>query len=466
MAKLPPPSPILAAGRLAADPRISHAKKLLQEAVAEHSGALTGIKPPIAELKLSYEELLASFAEKRGGPLWFPFLGSGLGKGALVELLDGSVKYDLISGLGPHYFGHSHPLLLESSLDAALCDTIMQGNLEQNGDSVALTEMLIQASGFDHLLLTTSGAMANENALKIAFQNRSPAYRILAFEQCFVGRTLTLSQIGDKPSNREGLPPGIYVDYIPYFDWKNPVESTEKAVAALEKHLTRYPKQYAAMIFELVLGEGGFYPGSTDFFKALMTLLKAHDILIIDDEIQCFGRLPQLFAFQHFGVEAFVDIVTIGKLSQVCGTFFRKELRPQQGLLSQTFTGSTSSIRAALTILQQLIEGHFFGPEGKIEQIHTAFTERLKAISARHPDLISGPYGLGCMIAFTPFDGHAPRVIRFIHALFEAGVIGFIAGAHPTRCRFLLPAGVITEEDSDQIAQVIEQTLLKEPFPL
>jgi 4-aminobutyrate aminotransferase-like enzyme len=453
-------SSLLAAGRLIRDPRVTQAKQLLLEAISEHQGAIKGIRPPLAELKSSYDQMIASFNEWRGGQLWFPFLGSGLGKGALVELLDGSVKYDFISGLGPHYLGHSHPALLGAGLDAAISDTIMQGNLQQNGDTVALTELLIRESGMDHLFLTTSGAMANENALKIAFQKRAPAYRILAFERSFAGRSFTLSQISDKPSYREGLPPTVHVDYIPYYNHHHPKESTETAVAALEKLLARYPKQHAAMIFELIQGENGFYTASRDFMVALMTILKAHDIVIIDDEVQCFGRLPTLFAYQHYGLEAFVDIVTIGKLSQVCGTLFRKEVCPHLGLLSQTFTASTSAIRAALTILQLLREGHYYGPEGRIVQIHNRFVNLLKKIAGRHPQLVSGPYGLGGMIAFTPFDGHAPRVVRFVHNLFEAGVMAFIAGTSPMRVRFLIPAAAVTDEDIDAVAQIIEQTLL------
>ncbi|MCE5316309.1 MAG: aminotransferase class III-fold pyridoxal phosphate-dependent enzyme [Parachlamydia sp.] len=458
---LPSPNPLLAAGRLAADPRIAEARRLLCEAVADHQKSLTGIRPPIPELRQSYDQMLASLAEKRGSPLWFPYLGSGLGNGVLVELLDGSVKYDFISGIGTHYFGHSHAALIEAGFDAALSDVVMQGNLEQNGDTVALTELLVEISGFDHLFLTTSGAMANENALKIAFQKASPAYRILAFERCFIGRTLAMCEINDKPAYREGLPPNLHVDYIPYYDPKRPQESTQEAIAALEKLMMRYPKQHAAMIFELVQGEGGSYEGSREFFTALMTILKAHGILIIDDEVQSFGRLPSLFAFQHFGLTDFIDIVTIGKLAQVCGTFYRKDLRPRQGLLSQTFTASTSAIRASLAILQRLHKGKFFGPEGRIAKIHERFVKHFEAIAARHPQLVSGPYGMGCMIAFTPFDGHAQKVIRFIHALFEAGVIAFVAGSHPTRVRFLVPAGAVTDEDIDQVAVIIEQTLLR-----
>lgn len=454
-------NPHLVAGRLAADPRIAQAKKLLCDTVAEYQKTLSGIRPPLPELKQSYDQMLACFGEKRGGPLWFPYLGSGIGNGVLVELLDGSVKYDFISGIGTHYFGHSHSALIESGLDAALSDLVMQGNLEQNGDALALTELLVELSGLDHLFLTTSGAMANENALKIAFQKMAPACRVLAFERCFMGRTLAMCAITDKAAYREGLPPTLDVDYIPFFDPQKPQESIAIAVAALEKLLARYPKQHAAMVFELVQGEGGCHAGSKEFFTALMTILKEHNILIIDDEVQTFGRLPSLFAYQHFGLKDFVDIVTIGKLSQVCGTFYRKELRPRQGLLSQTFTASTSAIRAALAILQHLQEGKFFGPKGRINQIHERFYAHFKAIAERHPQLISGPYGIGCMVAFTPFDGHAQKVIRFVHSLFEAGVIGFITGSHPTRVRFLVPAGAAKDEDIDQAALIIEQTLLR-----
>src|SRR5262245_36925356 len=121
----PTPSSLLAAGRLIRDPRVAKARQLLLEAVSEHQEAIKGIRPPLAELKTSYDQTMTAFNEWRGGQLWFPFLGSGLGKGALVELLDGSVKYDFISGLGPHYLGHSHPALLTAGLDAAISDTIM-----------------------------------------------------------------------------------------------------------------------------------------------------------------------------------------------------------------------------------------------------------------------------------------------------------------------------------------------------
>jgi 4-aminobutyrate aminotransferase-like enzyme len=103
--------------------------------------------------------------------------------------------------------------------------------------------------------------MANENALKIAFQKNAPASRVLAFEGGFCGRTLALSQITDRPAYRDGLPPTLAVDYVPFFDPGDPPGSTDRALGALRSHLSRHPAQHAAMVLELVLGEGGFYPG-------------------------------------------------------------------------------------------------------------------------------------------------------------------------------------------------------------
>lgn len=453
---------LLAAQALANDPRVAQAKKLLIEAITSQQKNLKGIRPPNPDLKISYEQLLATFAECRGAKLWFPYLGSGIGNGCFVELLDGSVKYDFICGIGVHYLGHSNRELISASIDAAISNTIMQGHLQQNGDSVELSQLLIQASRLDHCFLTTSGAMANENGLKIAFQKRFPANRILAFEQCFAGRSLALSQVTDKPAFREGIPSTILVDYIPFFDASNPNESILRSTSILKALLKRYPKQHAAMIFELVQGESGFYPGSHDFFAALMKILKEHNITVIADEVQTFGRTPELFAFQYFGLADLVDIVTIGKLSHVCATLFKDDHKPRAGLLSQTFTSSTAAIHAAKVILHQLMTGEFYGPKGKIVKMHTHFENNLQELARKHPQLISGPFGIGSMIAFTPFDGETQRSTHFAQSLFEAGVINFIAGTNPTRVRFLIPIGAITTTDIDQVTKIIEETLIKQ----
>lgn len=446
--------------KLQHDPRVAEAKRLLVAALTDCQRDIQDIRPADPTRKQSYEETLERFGQIRSSKLWYPYLGSGFGSGPFVELLDGSVKFDFISGIGPLFFGHSPAELIPTLVDAATSDMIMQGYLQQNEDTLELCELLIKISGLPHCYLSTTGAMANENALKIAFQKNFPARRVLAFEKCFAGRTLAMSQITDKALFREGLPPTLAVDYLPFYDHERPHESTSQAIHALKTYIHRYPKEHAVIIFELVQGEAGFYYGSKEFYESLMEIAKEHHIAVFADEIQSFGRTSQPFAFQHFGLQKSIDISAIGKMSQVCATLFSEAYAPRPGLISQTFTSSTSAIRSSRTILEKLLEGHFYGPEGRNLAIHRRFVRHLEQIENEYPHLLRGPYGLGCMIAFTPFNGDNHLVNRFVHALFEAGVIGFVAGSNPTRVRFLPPGGILRDEEIDRAMEIVKQTLI------
>lgn len=461
-----PPARHLLATQLANDPRVAEAKKLLHLAIEDCQKHITGICPPLLDLKQSYQDTLDLFAHHRGAKLWYPYLGSGFGNGVFVELADGSIKYDMICGIGSHYCGHQSPLLIDAAIDAALSNTVMQGNLQQNIDSCALTSLLIEESGLPHCFLTTSGAMANENALKIAFQKHAPASRLIAFEHCFAGRTLVLSQVTDKPAFREGLPLNVFVDYIPFFNEQDPDRSIERSVNALKQHIARYPKQHAAMVLEFIQGEAGFYPGSKAFFHAIIKILKDHNIAVIADEVQTFARTPYLFAYQYFELTDLIDIATIGKVSQTCATLFTDEYQPRPGLLSQTFTSSTAAIKASYAIISHLLHNNFFGSHGKIAKLHEHFAEKLTSLAYKYPQLIQGPFGIGTMIAFTPYQGNIHRVTNFAHRLFDAGVISFVAGGRegrPMRIRFLLPVLAMTTYDIDQVVHIVERTLLEDP---
>ena len=455
----------LIAEQLATDPRVLEARELLAAALRDHQKKLTGIKPADPARAVDYARLIEEFSQARAGGLYFPYLGSGMGRGALVELADGSVKYDFISGIGVHFLGHGSPELLQSGVTAALSDTVMQGNLQQNTDSLAVESLLLQLarsarSRLEHCFLTTSGAMANENALKLAFQHKPGSTRLLAFEHGFCGRTMALSQITDKPQYRAGLPTTLAVDYVPFFDAADPRGSTGRAVAALRAYLNRYPGQHAAMCIELILGEGGYWAGDHDFFLALLTELKSGNIAVWFDEIQTFGRTSRPFAFQHFDLSSWADVVTVGKLTQLCATLFTPEFKPRPGLLSQTFTAAASAIEAAKVILNNMLEGDLFGAHGRNMRIHDVFIERLKRISTRHPHLISGPFGIGAMIAFTPLDGSEMKARLVLKTLFDSGVIAFYAGSQPARIRMLPPVPVVTEPDIETVCQILESTLL------
>jgi 4-aminobutyrate aminotransferase-like enzyme len=340
----------------------------------------------------------------------------------------------------------------------------MQGNLQQNTDSEKLIDFLLEQSnvqnaGFDHCFLTSSGAMANENALKMAFQKRAPANRVMAFRKAFHGRTMSVSQITDKPKYRDGLPETLDVSYISFYDHTDHEGSIKRSLAEIDELLAKHPGEYALFMAELIQGEAGSWPGHKEFFRAIFTKLRENNISIIDDEVQSFGRTDKLFAFQYFEIDDLVDLVCIGKMSQVCATFYRADHKPRPGLISQTFTSSSTAIRASYYILSTIVNEGFLGENGKINKIHNYFKGKLEELHQKHPDKIEGPYGVGAMIAMTLYKGDMEKSKEFTLRLFENGVMSFIAGAEPTRVRMLIPMGIIETHHIDEVVKIIEKSL-------
>ena len=458
----------LIADKFRSDPRVAEARRLLATALADAQSELPGPHGPQAELVEHYKQLLERLAAARGGATYFPYLSSGLGNGPLVELADGSVKFDFITGIGVHGLGHSHPQMLDATIDAALEDTIMQGNLQQHPPSLRLCERMLtlankQSAKLAHCLLSTSGAMANENALKIAFHNRAPADRLFAIDNCFAGRSIATAQLTDRPQYRQGIPTALAVDYLPMVTTESSSADVQAGLAVMKKTLARYPGKHAAVWLELVAGEGGYYPAHPDYVRGMCELARAAGVLVIFDEVQSFSRLSQPFAFQHFGFDSYADIVTFGKITQVCGTLYRTELKPKGPLLSQTFIAASSSIAAGHRVLDCLESANCFGPTSQNMRRHEIYVARMTDLAKRFPGKISGPWGCGMMFAFTPGDGTDPVATRMVHMLYEGGLMSFLAGHDPARIRFLPPPAVTTEQHIQQACDIIERVVsLKE----
>jgi acetylornithine aminotransferase len=457
----------LAAEQLHADPRIEQARQLIAEAFADAQQAIDKPRQADPTRKQAYDAQLQAFAKLRGGALPIPYLGSGLGKGPLVELLDGSVKYDMICGIGVHGLGHSDAGLINAGLEGALADAVMQGNLQQNAESAALCDDLVQracrhGAKLEHCFLTTSGSMANDNALKIIFQKHAPADRILAFSHCFTGRTLAMASLTDKAAYRSGLPETIKVGYLPFYKPDDLQKSIDSTIKHLNNHVARYEGRVAGVMFEMIQGEGGYNAGNAEYFKAVMSRCKELGLAVWIDEIQSFGRTSAPFAFQHYGLDALVDVVSVGKMTQVCATLFNHDYNPKPGLISQTFTGASAQIFAARQVLQRLDKANVFGSDGLNMSYRKLFADRLQAIHQRHPDKL-GPdlFGEGTMIGFEVYNGHADKTKAVMNKLYELGVIAFLCGSNPLRLRFLPPVSVMQESDVDAVCEILEQAIVE-----
>jgi 4-aminobutyrate aminotransferase-like enzyme len=444
---------------------------------------ITGVRGPNEDLTADYEKLVKRVGEARGRNLMLPYVGSGLGAGPYVELADGSVKLDLTNGIGPNFFGHSDPDLTRVAIQSSMSDMVMQGHLQMNTDALEYTELLVREasrnSRLKHCFLTTSGAMANEMALKCCFWKNSPAQRLVAFEGNFMGRSLPMSLIGDTPAYREGLPNFMQVEYMPFYseglakryssgDVSGQTKFIDMSVWHLEQYFDRYPKQHAAFVFELVQGEGGYNTAPREFFTSLMDVCRDRGVAVWIDEIQTFGRTTEMFAFDMLGVGEYVDVVSVGKLTQACATLFTDAYNPKPPLLSGTFLGSTVAVNVGRRMLERLREGGYYGDEGIIAKHFRAFTEHATALAARRPEwfpttrkVLAPCGGAGGMMRLTPFGGEKQKITEFCQAFFQEGALAINCGHDPYHVRFLPPLGVMKLEEWDTVFEIVERTLAK-----
>lgn len=504
--------------QLHAHPGVKLAIESILAEVRAASARITDVKGPNPALKAHYESLLARASEARGRAMLYPYVGSGVGNGALVELADGSVKWDMICGIGVNFFGHSDVDLAEAALRAGVDDAVKHGNLQSNFEGYAFLERLIaearKGSRLKHGYIATSGAMANENALKVCLQKQhldrlmalkaspdataevllgkaSSQQRVIAFKDCFMGRSLTMANVGDNHAGREGLPGGIPADYMPYWDpfavealgggSKGKARFIDLAVQRLLEYIHRYPGAHACFVMEFVQGEGGFTPGDRDYFKALIDVCRAHGIAVWDDEIQTFGRLPRMFAYELFDLGEYVDVLCVGKMTQACATLWTEAYNPRTALLSGTFTGEGVSFRVGTRVLERLSNpaNGYYGEQGLFARHHAAFREQVRALMAKHPAWfpaaetvglagsgmkIAGEQlvgGMGGMMRFTPFGGSKDKVMKACKLCLEEGVVLFYCGHGPYHVRMLPPLPAMRVEDWPRVFACVERGLAR-----
>ena len=410
----------------------------------------------------SYSAQLQRVARLRGRPLFFPYIGSGLGRGVRVLTGDGRWLLDFAIGIGVHFFGHSHPDLLRAALTAAASDVVMQGNLQANAEYGDLLDLLLSYSApqLAHGWLSLSGAEANENALKLIRYHHQPARDLIAFRRCFHGRTTTMAEITDRPDYRKGQPARERVFYLPFYEPDDP-DSPQRTLTALREVLDQQPGAIAACVFELVQGESGFRVAPREFFVPLMETLKEQGVAVWVDEIQTFGRTGELFAFQRLGLTEYVDVVTVGKLLQNSAVLFRDEYQPDPSLISGTFAGSTVGLAVGRRIVEKLVHENYFGLQGKIASLEQHARDGLARLQADLPGAIHSFGGIGAMWAFEPAEASHEAVKALLQECYRNGLILYYAGVGdgPYRVRMFLPGGVLTLDEFDEALDIVRFSL-------
>lgn len=446
------------------NPEISEHFNKLFSAILIEQQKFNKVKPADADKKDLIINKLKDYEQLRGRGFFFNFMASGRGHGPFVELVDGSVKYDLICALGVNLLGHSHPVHIKANLDAARSDAVMCGNLLPYQEAYELAQSflpMVKGSRLKHFFYACSGSSSNDTALKIIWQKKAPNYRVIAFQKAFAGRSVAMQDVTYNQGYREGMPKAIEVDHVPHFNYKDPENSLKNTLDALNALIEKNGNTYACLTIELIQGEAGFIYGTKEYYEGIFKWAREKGIYIWVDEIQSFARTHQMFAYQMFGLDEYVDVVTVAKVLQACGTFFTEELNPKPGLIAGTFNGSLAALNAGKATVRYLSEGNFYGEKGRIKEIEKKFLAKFKSLSE---GTCKGkiPYygGIGTMLSFEVGDGSADVTNKFIKQLFENGIITFSAGKDPMRVRFLLPLSLL-DEHIDDIFNIVEKTVLE-----
>lgn len=452
----------LAGHRILSSPKIQKLISELVQAVADEEKTLSSVSAPKAEAMDHGKRIFDEIGKHRGRALNYQFVGTGAGSGTFVEVEDGSVKMDLINGIGVHLFGHGHKKIREAAVRGALSDVVMQGNLEPNHEYVTLSKLMVQLaskhSRLRHVWFSTCGTMANENALKLSRQKNSPAKLVIGMKNAFAGRSTMMAELTDNPAYKEGLPEYNEVLRIPWYDVKNP-RSSEDVLRKFKEIVAANPKQVASFVFEPMLGEGGYRTAPREFFVPILEFCREQHIAVWADEVQTFMRTGELFAFETLGIGQYIDLCTVAKTLQTGATLFTEEYNPKPGLIAGTFSGASSSLAAGIASLEILTKEGYLGADGKIQKLHRLFVgmlNRLNETTCKGQLIEAG--GMGLMIAVTPLDGSKDKVNKLLQVLFKNGMIAFSCGRDPYRLRFLLPL-VMTESDVTLAGQILEKSI-------
>lgn len=224
------------------------------------------------------------------------------GQGAWLWDAAGGRYLDWLQGWAVNALGHCPPEVAQA-LQFQAGVLLTPSPALYNLPSLQLAEKLCALSGMDQVFFGSTGAEANEGAIKLARKwgrvHRGGAHEIITFDNAFHGRNLATMAASGKAGWDALFPPNMPGFVKARF---NDIDSVKALLS----------ERTVAILLEPVQGEAGVRPASAQFLKALRQLCDAQGVLLIFDEVQtgC-GRLGALFAAEHFGVQP--DIMTLGK---------------------------------------------------------------------------------------------------------------------------------------------------------
>jgi acetylornithine/N-succinyldiaminopimelate aminotransferase len=390
-----------------------------------------------AIVELEREHLFQNYAR-------YP-LALARGKGCYVYDLEGKRYLDFITGIGVSALGHAHPRIVKVIREQAGL-LLHTSNLYYHEYQGRLAKRLAEMSGLARAFFCNSGTEAIEGAIKIAHAHgrsvRPEKHEIIALENSFHGRTIGALSITGQPKYRadfEPLMPGVK------FVQANDLAGLEAA----------FGDNTAGVFMELIQGEGGIYPMTTEFLGRARELATQHNALLVADETQCgVGRPGTYFAYQRSNPVVMPDVVVAAK-PVACGLPLGFILASETaaaaikpGMHGSTFGGNVLACRVAVEFCEMLDE---LLPA--IQRVGGYFHVTLNDLARKYA-VVKEVRGFGLMLGM---ELNVPGKQLVLDAIGEGLLLNC---THETVLRFL-PAYIVTEREVDQAVKILGKLLAK-----
>lgn len=400
------------------------------------------------------------------------------GNGAMIHDVDGHSYIDFAGGIGVLNAGHC-PSPVVSAI------TKQAKSLLHACFPVAIYEPYVElcetlAKLFPHgkrtkVMLTNSGVEAVENAVKIARQATGRA-GVICFTGAFHGRTLLGMTLTSKTGYKVGCGPFAsevyrlpFPDYYKGNDGLSRKKFVERELKRFEEalHTTVDASNVAAVIIELVQGEGGFVVAPKEYVTGLQRICRKHGILLIVDEVQTgFGRTGSWSAYSHYGIVP--DISTwaksLGSGMPIGAVMGRADVmdKTTKGTLGGTYLGNPVACTAAIATIQYMKKIRITEKGKRVGKTVMKFFEKLK----NECPSIGDVRGLGAMTAFElvkngdPHQPDADLAKKLINGCAENGLLIITAGTGGNVIRVLSPL-VISDSQLRRGLEILRKQLLR-----
>lgn len=367
------------------------------------------------------------------------------GRGSWMVDHRGKRYLDFVQGWAVNALGHCPPEIAQA-LARQSQRLVNPSPAYFNAPAVELAGKLVRLSGLERVFLASSGAEANEGAIKLARKwgelKRGGAYEIVTFEGAFHGRTLaTMAASGKAGWDR------LFEPKVPGFP-----KARFEDIASVEAAIT---DTTVAVMLEPVQGEAGVVPASAVFLRAVRELCDRRGLLLILDEVQTgVGRTGRMFAFEHAGVQP--DIMTLGKgigggvplaalLASGRASCFA------HGDQGGTYCGNPLMAAVGNAVIDVVSQPDFLA---EVTAKGDYLAQRLRELSARRG--LAGERGSGLLRALDLGRPIAAQVVHAARALEPEGLL--LNAPRPSLLRFM-PALNVTREEIDRMVAQLDGVL-------